>query len=159
MFIREFNISDTEEIMQLFYNTVHKINIRDYSSEQVDAWAPKNMDYAQWSERLQAKMTYVAQLDEKVIGFAELEETGHIGCFYCHADYQSMGVGTKLINQIQLTAHNLGIQKLFTEASITARPFFEHMGFRVVTPQKVERRGMKFINYVMEKDIQLESSD
>jgi hypothetical protein len=27
------------------------------------------------------------------------------------------------------------------------------MGFRVITPQEVERRGMKFINYVMEKDI------
>jgi hypothetical protein len=30
------------------------------------------------------------------------------------------------------------------------------MGFRVITPQEVERRGMKFINYVMEKDIQLD---
>ncbi len=153
MFVREFKISDTEEIMHLFYDTIHRINIRDYSSEQVDAWAPKDMNYAQWSEQLQSKMTYVAEEEGKIIGFAELEKTGHIGCFYCHADYQSRGVGTRLLNQIQLTAKNLGIQKLFTEASITARPFFECLGFRVITPQEVERRGMKFINYVMEKDI------
>ena len=159
MFIREFKISDTEEIMQLFYDTVHRINIRDYSSEQVDAWAPKDMDYAQWRERLQSKMTYVAEEEGKVIGFAELEKTGHIGCFYCHADYQGKGVGTRLMNQIQVRAKNLGIQKLFTEASITARPFFERRGFTVITPQEVERRGMKFINYVMEKAIQLDSSD
>jgi N-acetylglutamate synthase-like GNAT family acetyltransferase len=63
------------------------------------------------------------------------------------------------MNQIQVRAKNLGIQKLFTEASITARPFFERRGFRVITPQEVERRGMKFINYVMEKAIQLDSSD
>jgi N-acetylglutamate synthase-like GNAT family acetyltransferase len=70
-----------------------------------------------------------------------------------------MGVGTQLLNQIQLTTKKLGLQKLFTEASITARLFFERMGFRVIAPQEVECRGMKFINYVMEKDIQLDSSD
>lgn len=159
MLIREFRISDTEEIMQLFYDTIHRINIRDYSNEQVNAWAPKDMDYEQWSEQLQSKITYVAEEEGKVIGFAELEKTGHIGCFYCHADYQSRGVGTRLLNQIQLTAKNLGIQKLFTEASITARPFFERMGFRVITRQEVERRGMKFINYVMEKDIGIMSPE
>jgi N-acetylglutamate synthase-like GNAT family acetyltransferase len=159
MLIREFDISDTEEIMQLFYDAVHSINIRDYSPEQVDAWAPKDMDYAQWSDRLQSRMTYVAEEEGKVIGFAELEKTGHIGCFYCHADYQTMGVGTQLLNQIQLTAKKLGLQKLFTEASITARPFFERRGFRVITPQEVERRGMKFINYVMEKNIEVRRAD
>ena len=159
MFIREFKISDTEEIIQLFYDTIHRINIRDYSNEQVDVWAPKDMNYAQWSERLQNKMTYVAEEEGKIIGFAELEKTGHIGCFYCHADYQSRGVGTRLMNQIQSTAKNLGIQTLFAEASITARPFFERMGFKVITPQEVERRGMKFINYVMEKDIGIMSPE
>jgi putative acetyltransferase len=159
MLIREFNVSDTEEIMQLFYDTVHRINRQDYSSEQVEAWAPKDMGYVQWKEQLQSKMTYVAEAEGKIIGFAELEKTGHIGCFYCHADYQKMGVGTQLLNQIQLTAKNLDLQKLFTEASITAKLFFERMGFRVITPQEVELRGMKFINYVMEKDIQFNSSD
>ncbi len=159
MLIREFNVNDTEEIMQLFYDTVHRINRQDYSSEQVEAWAPKDMDYVQWREQLQSKMTYVAEEAGKVIGFAELEETGHIDRFYCHADYQRMGVATQLLNQIQLAAKNLGLQKLFTEASITGKPFFERMGFRVITPQEVERRGMKFINYVMEKDIDVVNLD
>ncbi len=159
MLIREFDSSDTEEIMQLFYDTVHRINIQDYSSEQVDAWATKDMDAAQWSEQLQSRMTYVAEEQGKVIGFAELEKTGHINCFYCHAEYQRMDVGTQLLNQIQSTAKNLGVQKLFTEASITAKQFFERQGFRVITAQEVERRGMKFINYVMEKDIGADTSD
>ncbi len=159
MLIRKFDSSDTEEIMQLFYDTVHRINIQDYSSEQVDAWATKDMDAAQWSEQLQSRMTYVAEEQGKLIGFAELEQTGHINCFYCHAEYQRMGVGTQLLNQIQSKAKNLGIQKLFTEASITAKQFFERQGFRVITAQEVERRAMKFINYVMEKDIGVDTSD
>jgi putative acetyltransferase len=151
MLIREFMINDTEEIMQLFYDTVHRINSRDYSQEQVDAWAPEHMDAQKWIERMQDRMTYVAEENGKVIGFAELERNGHIGCFYCHADHQNMGVGTALFNKIQLIAENMNLQKLFTEVSITAKPFFEHMGFTVIVSQEVKLRGVELINYVMEK--------
>ncbi len=30
MIVREYQLSDTEAIMKLFYNTVHQINIDDY---------------------------------------------------------------------------------------------------------------------------------
>ncbi|MFM5900284.1 MAG: hypothetical protein ACKPJH_04260 [Dolichospermum sp.] len=40
------------------------------------------------------------------------------------------------------------------EVSITAKPFFQHWGFTVVKEQEVERRGIKFKNYVMEKYLQ-----
>lgn len=38
-----------------------------------------------------------------------------------------------------------------THASITARPFFEKRGYRVIREQLVERRGEKLKNFVMEK--------
>jgi hypothetical protein len=40
---------------------------------------------------------------------------------------------------------------LFTEASITARPFFEAEGFVVLSPQVVISRGVEFVNYRMER--------
>ena len=40
-----------------------------------------------------------------------------------------------------------------THASITARPFFEARGYRVVRPQQVERRGQVLTNFVMEKEL------
>lgn len=151
MRIREFIITDTEEIMQLFYDTIHQINIRDYTQEQVDAWAPKHMDVQTWIKRMQDRMTYVAEENGKIIGFAELERNGHIGCFYCHADHQNMGVGKALFNQIQFTAENLGLQKLFVEVSITAKTFFERMGFSAIATEEVELRGVKLFANVMEK--------
>ena len=38
-----------------------------------------------------------------------------------------------------------------THASITARPFFEKRGYRVVKEQQVERHGVLLTNFVMEK--------
>ncbi|KOP27170.1 acetyltransferase [Hapalosiphon sp. MRB220] len=153
MNIRKFHHQDTQEIMQLFYDTVHNINIRDYTQEQVDVWAPQYMDYQRWNEHLHSKMSYVAELDEKIIGFAQLEPDGHIDCFYCHKDFQRMGVGSKLLDTLQTQAEALGIKRIFAEVSITAKPFFERQGFQIINQQTVERRGVKLINYRMDKHL------
>ena len=150
MRLRIYEIADTEEIMKLFYDTVHEVNIHDYTQEQVAAWAPANMDIEVWIKSLGSKFTYVAE-QEKIIGFGELEANGHIDRFYCHKDFQRKGVGKKILEQIELKANSLGLKKLFTEASITAKPFFESQNFIVVKQQEVERRGQKLINFVMEK--------
>jgi putative acetyltransferase len=150
MRIRIYEIADTKEIMKLFYDTIHEVNIHDYTEEQVAAWAPANMDIEVWIKSLGSKFTYVAE-EDKIIGFGELEANGHIDRFYCHKDFQRKGVGKKILEQIELKAHSLGVEKLFTEASITAKPFFESQGFIVIKKQEVERRGQKLINFVMEK--------
>jgi putative acetyltransferase len=46
-----------------------------------------------------------------------------------------------------------GLKRVFTEASITARPFFERRGFRVVREQIVMVRGVGMKNFVKEKDL------
>ena len=41
---------------------------------------------------------------------------------------------------------------ILVHASITARPFFEKRGYRVIKEQKVERQGVLLTNFVMEKE-------
>ncbi len=151
MRLRLYEIADTEEIMKLFYDTIHEVNIHDYTEEQVAAWAPANMDIDVWIKGLGSKFTYVAEEQGQIIGFGELEPNGHIDRFYCHKDFQRKGIGKKILEQLESKAKALGIDKLFTEASITAKPFFESQNFIVVKQQEVERRGQKLINFVMEK--------
>ncbi|YAF96467.1 MAG: GNAT family N-acetyltransferase [Nodularia sp. CChRGM 3473] len=151
MKVRRYEIGDTEAIMKLFSDTIHEVNIRDYTKAQIDAWTSVNMDVEVWMNSLKSKFTYVAQEDGNILGFGELEANGHIDRFYCHKDFQGQGVGTKILEQIELTARDLKIQKLCVEASITAKPFFERKNFIVVKKQEVERKGQKLINFVMEK--------
>ena len=153
MRVRTYEIGDTQQIVKLFYDTVHQVNIRDYTQAQVDAWAPADMDIESWTKSLSSKFTFVAEEGEKIAGFGELEASGHIDRFYCHQDFQRQGVGRLILKQIESKAQDLGINKLFTEASITARPFFETQGFIVIRKQEVERRGQKLINFPMEKNI------
>ncbi len=62
-----------------------------------------------------------------------------------------MGIGRKIYCAIEAKAHELGIHRLYTEASITAKPYFLHIGFEIIREQQVERRGETFVNYSMEK--------
>ena len=153
MRVRTYEIGDTQEIVKLFYDTVHEINIRDYTKAQVDAWAPAGIDIESWTESLSSKFTFVAEAGGRIAGFGELEANGHLDRFYCHKDFQRKRVGAQILEQIESQAKSLGIKKLFTEASITAKPFFERQGFTAIKQQEVERRGQKFINFVMEKSI------
>lgn len=137
--------------MRLFYDTVHAINCRDYSPEQVEAWAPATMDAELWAARQESRTVFVAEQDGRILGFGELLSDGHIDRFFSHKDYQGKGVGTALMEAIVTEARRIGVSRLHSNVSITARPFFERRGFRVVTAQEVERRGVTFRNYKMER--------
>ena len=45
------------------------------------------------------------------------------------------------------------LARLYTEASITARPLFESQGFVVLAPQVVRCRGAEFVNFRMEREL------
>ena len=38
---RMYRPEDCKEIIELFYNTVHSVNAKDYNEAQLDAWASK----------------------------------------------------------------------------------------------------------------------
>lgn len=153
MLIRLFQEQDSEQIAQLFHDTIREVNIRDYLPAQVQAWAPDDLYFTDWTENCTSNFTYVAEEESKIIGFAQLETDGHIDCFYCHKEYQRCGVGTRLYRAIEAKALELKIERLFVEVSITARAFFKSRGFAVVKEQQVACRGEKLTNFVMEKSL------
>ena len=63
------------------------------------------------------------------------------------------GVGQGLYEAVEREARALGLRRIFTEASITARPFFERRGFRVVRERTVVVRGVSMTNFAMEKPL------
>jgi putative acetyltransferase len=151
MEIRSFEKQDAEKIARLFYETVRKINIRDYSSAQVKVWAPDDINFRDWEKVCSNRFTYIADDEGVIAGFGELEPDGHIDCFYCHKNYQRCGVGSQIYQAIEAKSLDLRLNHLTVEASITAKPFFQRLGFLIVKEQEVICRDELFTNYVMEK--------
>ncbi len=153
MMIREFKPGDVNSVVRLFTDTVHKVNARDYSREQVNAWAPEQADLELWMKRFRGSITLVAEENQTIVGFANLDSSGHIDCFYTHSEHQNKGYGSKLLSAIEQSAKALGLKKIFTESSITAKPFFLKKGFTLLKQQTVTVRGVNMVNFIMEKEI------
>jgi putative acetyltransferase len=56
--IRRYRPSDIAGIIALFRDTVRRINGRDYSPQQVMAWAPDEIDSRQWTNRFDSKAVW-----------------------------------------------------------------------------------------------------
>lgn len=148
MELRRYESSDCKEVAELFYNTVHIINAKDYTKEQLDVWATQEVDLEKWNQSLQEHYSVVAVDNEIIVGFGDIDKDGYLDRLYVHAEYQRKGIATAICKQLEQAVEG----KITTHASITAKPFFEKMGYRVVRKQEVERRGIFLTNFVMEKD-------
>lgn len=149
--IRPYKSEDLDAIIKLFKEAVTAINIRHYSPEQIAVWT--DIDRARWQNRLTDLIVLVAEINSIIVGFADMTREGYLDHLYVHKDYQARWVSLHLFRAIEKAARELGLTKLTTDCSITAKIPAERMGFKVVREQVVEKRGMKFINYHMEKKL------
>lgn len=151
MNLRMLRSEDFNELATLFHQSIRKISIKDYSKEQVKAWAPDERDLKEWALSFNNKQVFIAEKDHKIAGFGELEKNGHIDRFYVHPDYAGMGVGKFIYQGLEAEAKKMELPLLFVEASITAKPFFEKMGFAMTLEQIVYRKEVAFTNFKMTK--------
>jgi putative acetyltransferase len=149
IFVRAYRPEDRDAVINVFVRAIRESASRDYSPGQIDAWA--GVDRIHASAAVHDRLIWVAVVDDLVIGFTDLELLGHLDRMYVHPEYEGRGVASALLNRLEDAARCQGLTKLFTEASITARPFFERRGFEVLSAQVVEFRGEKFANFKMEK--------
>lgn len=161
MLLRKYRTSDCEEVIKLFYNTVHTINAKDYTKTQLDIWAPKQLDSKEWDRSLQKHHSLVALSHTIIIGFGDIDETGYLDRLFVHTDYQRRGVAAAICNELEQAVNT---DTITVCASITAKPFFENRGYQVVRKQQVLKGGVFFTNYFMKKqccnsDINIKASE
>ncbi len=152
--LRPFTPNDLDAILSLFHCTIHEVNIRDYTKDQVNAWAPLDADREAWESSLSKNITFVAEdINGTILGFADLSKEGYLDRLYVHKDYQGFGIASQLLSVLEKEASSLNLSKIHTEASITARPFFEAKGFVLVKENRKDYRGQYFSNFLMNKTL------
>lgn len=148
MKLRTYNAEDCPEMAHLFYETVHTVNAKDYTQEQLDAWATGNVDLDAWNASFLAHHTVVAEMDGKIVGFGDMDNSGYLDRLFVHKDFQHCGVATAICDELECSSP---APEFTTHASITAKPFFAKRGYAVVKERQVERRGVWLTNFVMQK--------
>lgn len=148
MIIRKYKPLDCMVLAELFYNTVHLVNAKDYTKEQLNVWATGSIDLKEWNKSFLEHFTVVAVEDNIIVGFGDMSNNGYLDRLFVHKDYQNKGIATAICDELE---KSVDTDKISTHASITAKPFFEKRGYKVIKEQQVERKGIVLTNYVMEK--------
>ena len=148
MIIRKYQSTDCNEIVELFYNTIHTINAKDYTKKQLNAWAPSKVNLERWDQSLREHYSVVVVENEIIVGFGDIDKSGYLDRLFVHKDYQGRGIATSICDKLEQVVQG----KIFTHASITAKSFFENRGYKVIKEQLVERYGVELTNFVMEKN-------
>ena len=76
--LREYIPSDCAQLAELFYQTVHNVNAKDYTQEQLDAWATGEVDLQAWDKSFRAHRTIIAVVNGEIVGFGDMDETGYL---------------------------------------------------------------------------------
>ena len=153
---RPYDPADAPALLALFRDTVRRVNRRDYSPDQIEAWAAEAIDPAEWAARFAGRHVVVAAEECRLVGFIELEPDGHIDRMFVAADAVGRRIGSALLALVvaEARSRSRAVPRLFVEASITARPFFARHEFVTLAEQTVVLRGVEFLNYRMERHLQ-----
>ncbi len=147
---RPYHAGDLDAVIEIFHSALRETASADYAPAQIEAWS--RIDPAVWAERRSRGHCWVAWIGTEAAGFADFEPDGRLDMLYVHAAHGGRGVARALLRAVETLALDLGLDALRTEASLTARPFFEAAGFHVVEAETVTRYGQAFQRYRMRKD-------
>lgn len=147
LIIRKYRSNDCEQLAELFYQTVHTVNAKDYTTEQLDVWADGNVDLKEWNKSFSTQYAIVCVKDYLIVGFGDIDKTGYLDRLFVHKDYQRQGIASAICDELEQAVN---VNKIITHASITAKPFFERRGYKVIKEQQITRNGVSLTNYVME---------
>lgn len=146
MHLRPYTSSDCLSLAQLFYATVHTINAKDYTLEQLNSWATGTVDLIEWNSSFLEHYTVVAEENNQIVGFGDIGSNGYLDRLFVHKDRQRQGIATALCDALE----SFTKKRITTHASITARPFFEHRGYTVLDSCTAWRCGVALPYFVME---------
>ena len=146
------NVNDLPEMLILFRDTILHVNLGHYTPDQVRAWSNAANNLDRWAEKITTQHVLVAEKADQIIGFGSLRND-YIDLLYIHKDFQGEGIASMIYSILENKARQDGMQALATDASFTAKRFFEKKGFIFVTTRSYKIDGVEISNCRMVKSL------
>lgn len=138
--IRKGSSADWAVLAEVFHVAVREGALA-YSEAQRAAWSPEVKALPDWSVRMTRQSVWVAEAmsdaERGPVGFMTLEMNGYLDCAYILPRWQGKGVFRRLYEPLEEMARAQGLGRIYTHASLHARPAFAAMGFDVTRPETV----------------------
>lgn len=150
MHLRRYKPGDAGALAAVYYDAVRN-GAGSYTEEQRAAWAPRIPDADEFGARLASMFVMIAEVRGKPIGFMAMQPDGYIDLVFVLHKNRSQGAFRQLYETIETHARGNNLCRLWTHASLMAKPAFAARGFRVIRYERVVRSGQTLDRAGMEK--------
>jgi putative acetyltransferase len=147
--VRRYRAGEERALHEIYHSAIHLVACRDYTTQQIEAWAPRDLDMTLWEDRIRGIDPFVVELDGTLVAYADLQASGYIDHFFVSGTHPGRGFGTMLMKRILDEAACLGLSELSSDVSRTAQGFYEKFGFAVVEHREPVVRGVGIPNALM----------
>ncbi|MEL6619547.1 MAG: GNAT family N-acetyltransferase [Pseudomonadota bacterium] len=146
MQIRNMRKGEADALGRVMWDAIHR-GAGTYTPAQRVAWCPAPPAGAAWAARLMEQRVWVADRGGPV-GFVTLAPGGYVDLAFVIAAVQGQGVFARLLDAVEAAADT---PRLWTHASLSARPAFAARGFHVIRHETVARGAEMLDRAEMEK--------
>jgi putative acetyltransferase len=146
MIIRPAMIDDAQGMKELHDRAVMELCKDDYTLDQLIDWVSKSpLEKYVW--RLERQRIFIAEIEEQMVGFVRWLPDEKMLCSICvEPAFARQGIATQLMKYVYKDARILQVADLWLEASLTAIPFYESLGWEQ-TEELIDDalQGMKMV--------------
>lgn len=153
--IRKTKMEEMKAVEDAHRRSIKKICSKDYSPEQIEKFAAVKYTEDRWEHSINNDYHIVVEKDGVVEGMchAKVHENGEgeiVGLYFTDKVI-GRGIGRKVMEFAFEYMKEHKAKKFFLNGTITAKPFYEKMGFQVVEKKKASIRGTEIDCFLMER--------
>jgi GNAT superfamily N-acetyltransferase len=156
MRIELFQDCQAEAVSNLIRRNLLEVNSQDYAEDAINSLVAY-FSPATLLKNSRSQTIFVATQDGEVVGTASLDNFGtarrpdyYAVAVFVLPELQRQGIGLRLMEAVEFKARELGAKKVTLRASITAKAFYQKLGYRF-------RDGCEKLDehrtYIMEKEV------
>jgi putative acetyltransferase len=99
-YIRRYVAGEESLLFEVYFTAIHLVASHDYTPEQVQAWAPRDLDVDLWARKMREINPFVADLNGELVGYADVQSNGYIDHFFVSGKHPRRGIGSLIMKKI-----------------------------------------------------------
>lgn len=155
--VRAVRPEDARDFLAVQAASVRGLAAKDYPQAVIDAWASPTTDQAvaRFLENPDREIRLIAELDGVAAGIgAIVVANSELRACYVAPVAARRGIGTAIVLEIERIAREHRLDHLHLEASVTAEPFYQALGYHIENRHEfVLREGLPMAAVQMRKKL------
>lgn len=145
---------DIEELKTLIYGTIDECYSGTYSCEAIDYFKEYNNTGSILNDILKGHFLVIT-CGKEIIGTGTLLGS-NIRRIFVKPEYQNMGLGKRIMHELEKEALEEKVRIMDLHASLTAHSFYIALGYQVQSEEVVQvKNGQNLRYYIMVKNLEI----